>query len=194
MDLPATLAFGLHCVELTPDDAPALQIFFEANPLYFETVNGQPPQPGEGLAEITDRPPEGYAWRRVWALGFFDAGGQIVAMAGVIADLFAEHVWHIGIFIVATARHGSGDAQQLVGAIEDWARSHGARWMRLGVVAGHARAERFWERCGYVELRRREGMAMGRLVQTVRVMLKPLADDSIDRYLERVERDRPAPP
>jgi GNAT superfamily N-acetyltransferase len=191
MELPDTSAAGLSCVELGTDDAPALQAFFEANPLYFEAVDGQPPQPGEGLAEITDRPPEGMVWRRAWALGFLDAGGQIAAMAGVIADLMAEGTWHVGIFIVATARHGSGEAHAIYRAIEDWARANGARWMRLGVVVGNARAERFWLRCGFVELRQREGLKMGRLTQTVRVMLKPLTELPIESYLALVERDRP---
>jgi GNAT superfamily N-acetyltransferase len=191
MDLPETTATGLRCVEFGPDDATALQAFFEANPLYFETVNGQPPQPGEGLAEITDRPPAGMAWRRVRALGFLDRGGQIAAMAGVVAGLMAESVWHIGIFVVATARHGNGEAHALYGAIEDWARANGAGWMRLGVVVGHARAERFWQRCGFVELRQRGGLKMGRLTQTVRVMLKPLTGLPIESYLALVERDRP---
>lgn len=168
-----------------------LQAFFEANPTYFESTGGQPPQPGEALAEINDRPPAGMPHGRVWALGFVDAREQLVAMAGVVENLIAAGVWHIGLFIVATERHGKGDAQQLHAAILAWARAHGAQWMRLGVVAGNARAQAFWRRCGYVELREREGIAMGRLVQSVRVMVKPLAHRSVEHYLERVERDRP---
>jgi GNAT superfamily N-acetyltransferase len=192
MELPRVETADLRCIELKPEDAPALQAFFEANPLYFETIGGQPPQPGEALSEITDRPPAGMPHGRVWVLGFVDAAGQLVAMAGVIENLLAQGVWHIGIFIVATARHGRGDAQRLHAAVVDWARTNGAQWMRLGVVAGNERAERFWQRCGYVELRVREGIVMGRLTQTVRVMVKPLAGLPIERYLELVERDRPA--
>lgn len=192
MNLPDTRDAGLRCIELTPADAPALQAFFEANPLYFHAVGGQPPQPDEALSEITDRPPAEMPYGRVWVFGFEDDTGQLAAMAGVIENLLAPGVWHIGIFIVATARHGRGDAQRLHAAIVDWARANGAQWMRLGVVLGNERAERFWRRCGYTELRQREGIVMGRLTQTVRVMVKPLTGLPIEQYLERVERDRPA--
>jgi GNAT superfamily N-acetyltransferase len=117
----------------------------------------------------------------------------MVAMANVVTDLLATGVWHIGLFIVATARHGCGEARVLYRGLEDWARSHGAAWMRLGVVRGNARAERFWESLGYLETRTREGIEMGRRVNTVRVMVKPLAGGTLEQYLALVPRDRPEP-
>jgi len=76
------------------------------------------------------------------------------------------------LFIVATARHGTGDAQVLNEGLEDWARANGAKWLRLGVVQGNVRAERYWESLGYIQTRTREGMQMGKLTNTVRVMVK----------------------
>ena len=55
---------------------------------------------------------------------------------------------------------------------------------------GNTRAEQFWERCGYHEVRRREGIPMGVRVNDVRVMVKPLAEGSIADYLAQVARDR----
>jgi hypothetical protein len=63
--------------------------------------------------------------------------------------------------------------------------------MRLGVVAGNGRAERFWEGRGYREVRRREGLAMGRRTNDVRVMIKSLCRQPFDEYFALVERDRP---
>ena len=71
--------------------------------------------------------------------------------------------------------------------------SRGARWLRLGVVQGNARAERFWEKMGYVETRRRLGVEMGTKVHTLRVMAKPLGG-TLEELLERVPRDRPDAP
>ena len=67
----------------------------------------------------------------------------------------------------------------------------GARWLRLGVVRGNARAERFWERCGYVQVRERGPVQMGRKTNLLRVMVKPLAGGTLDEYLALVARDRP---
>ena len=112
-------------------------------------------------------------------------------MATVVADFIAAHVWHIGLFIVATALHGSGVAHALYRELERWMVGQGAEWIRLGVVAGNTRAERFWERCGYVQVRERGPLQMGKKTNLVRVMVKPLAGGSLDAYLALVARDRP---
>ena len=39
----------LRAYELQADDMPALQRFFEANPLYFKIVNGSPAAASEAL-------------------------------------------------------------------------------------------------------------------------------------------------
>lgn len=123
--------------------------------------------------------------------GYANAESELEAMANVVTDLLVPGIWHIGLFIVATARHGGGDAHRLYDGIEDWARANGATWLRLGVVRGNERAERFWSRVGYVEVRTREGLAMGKRINTVRVMVKSLAGETLDRYLQRVPRDQP---
>jgi len=65
---------------------------------------------------------------------------------------------------------------------------------RLGVVRGNTRAERYWESLGYVQTRTREGVQMGKLTNTVRVMVKPLAGGTIEEFLSLVPRDRPEVP
>ena len=75
-----------------------------------------------------------------------------------------------------------------------WSRgraARGAEWLRLGVVLGNARAERFWERRGFAETRKRGNLEMGKRVNTVRVMMKPLAGGTHAQYLSLIERDRP---
>ena len=69
-------------------------------------------------------------------------------------------------------------------------RGNGAQWIRLGVVLGNQQAERFWQKVGYAELRQRTGIQMGKLVSTVRVMMKPLCAGAPETYLQLVERDR----
>jgi ribosomal protein S18 acetylase RimI-like enzyme len=93
--------------------------------------------------------------------------------------------------MVATRLHGRGLAQAAYGAYEAWARASGACWLRLGVVEQNVRARRFWQRQGYVEIRRREGVAMGDCLSTVLVMWKPAANASLGEYLAAAPRDRP---
>ncbi len=189
--LPRSPLAGLAVVDLATGAEALLQAFFDANPLYFEAVHGEPAQPGEAREEIHGELPAGWPFTRKWVFGYLDEGGTLAAMANVVTDLLAAGVWHVGTFIVATDRHGTGDAQCLYAGLEAWAGEGGARWMRLGVVEGHRKAERFWEGRGYAEVRRREGIVMGKRTHTIRVMAKPLQGQSLAEYYAIVPRDRP---
>ena len=182
---------GYRMRELGADDIADVQRFFERNPEYFFTVNGEGPSPDEAKNEFADLPPAGMPYRAMWLLGFFDGAGTLIGVATIVGDFIQPHVWHIGLFIVATALHGSGVAHALYRRLERWMVGQGARWLRLGVVQGSAKAERFWLRCGYVRVRERGPLAMGKKSNLLRVMAKPLAGGTIAEYLALVERDRP---
>ena len=190
--LPPSPVAGLRTVALTRGDAARLQRFFDDNPAYFLAVQGEPAGAGTARDELTGTPPPGMPYSQLWHVGYVDdATGRMAAFAGIVTDLVAEGVCHIGLFIVENARHGNGDAPRLYAGLEDWARAHGAAWMRLGVVVGNARGQRFWSRCGFLPVRLREGYAMGQRTNTVQVMVKPLAERTLVDYLALVERDRP---
>jgi len=185
---------GFRALEAGEADVAALQRFFEENPEYFRIVSGEGPHAGQAREELEDRPPRDWPWDGKWMIRFVDDGGAMLALADVVRNLLAPGVWHIGLLVVATRLHGSGRAQALYGALEGWARRGGARWLRLNVAVGNARAERFWARMGFAELRRREGVRIGAQVNTMRVMLKPLAGGAVADYLAMVPRDRPGAP
>ncbi len=179
-----------RAVELGSADVPRLQRFFDDNPEYFLTITGEPPTPQEADEEINDTLPDGWPHTKKWALGFIDERDTTVGTASVVSDLLAPGVWHIGLFMIATRLRGSGAAVLLCDGLDVWMHGQGAHWLRLGVVRGNVRAERFWERRGFVDLRERQ-VPMGGRMNTVRVMLKPPAGGAIEDYLARVPRDRP---
>ena len=191
VDLPPSPIPGLQVVNLLPDGEDSLQVFFEANPLYFLAVHGVPAEPGEAHEELYEDLPPGWPFTHKYVFGYRGPEGQLDAMANVVSDLLAKGVWHLGTFIVATARHGTGDAKALYSSLEAWAQRAGACWMRLGVVQGHARAEAFWLRCGYIQVAQREGVVMGMRTNVIRVMVKPLYGQPLSDYYLLVERDRP---
>jgi ribosomal protein S18 acetylase RimI-like enzyme len=177
------------------DDVAELQRFFDANPEYFQSVNGEPPGPDEAQHELDDVPPEGMPYREMLVLGFFDeASGVLVGMATIVGDFLVDHVWHLGLFIVATALHGSGAAHALYRQLERWMQARGAEWIRLGVVVGNTRAERFWARQGCAQVRERGPLQMGQRTNLLRVLVKPLNGGTAEQYLALVARDRPDAP
>jgi GNAT superfamily N-acetyltransferase len=185
---------GWRASELHQADVPRLQAFCDANPDYFLTTGGEGPKPTTAQEEFDSEPPPEFPYRQRWTLAWTDDAGAMVGTAGVVADLFAPRVWHIGLFIVATALHGRGAAPTMYRQLEQWIRAGGAQWLRLGVVQGNVRAERFWQRQGYVELRQRHDIPMGVRSNTVRVLMKPLAGGTGAEYLDLVGRDRPDAP
>jgi GNAT superfamily N-acetyltransferase len=193
-DPPLFTAGPFRAFEIGAADVPMLQQFYESNPEYHIAVGGEGPGPNEARDDFESALPEGWPYGKKWTLGFMDERESVVGMANVISDLFAAGIWHLGLFIVATSFHGRGDAQIMYGRLESWMRANGARWVRLGVVEGNSRAERFWEKSGYLDIRKRYGVEMGKRMNTLRVMVKPLANGNVAEYLEMVARDRPDSP
>lgn len=189
--LPASPIAAIRTIELTADRAPELQRFFDENPAYFLATSGEPAGPKEAYEEITGEVPVGWGFTKKWVVGYAQENGSLVALANVITDLLAPTVFHIGTFIVATARHGTGDAQELYRGLEHWSAANGAMWMRLGVVKGNTRAERFWASAGYIPVRERHGIQIGNRTTTIRNLVKPLNDGNLEAYLSLVPRDRP---
>ena len=189
--LPPSPLPTLTVIELKAGMEPLLQRFFDENPLYFLSVNGESASSNEAHEEIHETLPDGWAYTRKLVLGYVAPNGSLAAMANIVSDMLVPAVWHISTFIVATARHGKGDAATLYQGLEDWASKHGAKWLRLGVVSGNARAEQFWERQGFTDSRVRHGVHMGRNTNTLRVMFKSLAGGTLEQYHALVARDRP---
>jgi GNAT superfamily N-acetyltransferase len=184
-------AGSLTASELAEAELPELQALFESNPDYFELAQGERASPDAARKTFAMLPPEDMAYKRLWKIGVRDAGGALVALADVVEDLVAPRVWHTGFFIVAGDAHGCGVGRAAYEGLERWMRGRGAQWLRLGVVDGNARGERFWRAQGYTEVRRRHGVEMGRRTNTILVMAKPLAGGALDEYLALVARDRP---
>jgi GNAT superfamily N-acetyltransferase len=185
------VAERLRAVELGAEDAAELQRFFDENPEYCVIVSGEGPHASEATDELGRPLPEGWPFTKKWVIGFVDEAGSLIGMADVVSDLLARNVWHIGLFVIATRLHGTGVAQRLFAHLERWSQEHGAQWLRLGVVEGNARGECFWQRCGFVETRKRDGVQIGARTHTIRVMFKPLAGGSLRDYLALIARDRP---
>lgn len=184
-------AADLVARELAANEVPLLQALFEANPEYFLAINGRPALPNEARIEFEDRPPASMSYTRQWCLGVFAPDCGLLGVCIVVSDLCAKGVWHITLYLLATSLHGRGIARALYEALEAWAQASGARWLRLGAVVGNRRAERFWRRCGFREVRQRHAVDTGGRVNDLYVMVKPLDEAPWSDYFASVPRDHP---
>ena len=172
--------------------ADEVQAFYEANPEYWRITHGHAPPPGEAVEGFDFKPPAEMPYRdwQIWLIRD-RTSRRIVGELSVGIDLLAPGVFHLGFFIIESARQGSGLAGEVYAAYEAWASTQGARWLRLGVVAANKRAEAFWRRQGYIEVKRREGYTLGSLTHQLIVMVKPVPPSTLADFLLAVPRDRP---
>ncbi len=77
-------------------------------------------------------------------------------------------------FYVDKAWHGTGVAQPMMEAVEDFARSVGGRTLCLGVWERNPRAIRFYEKIGFRDVGSQPYM-LGEDLQTDRVMVRDIA-------------------
>ena len=196
---PVFESSSLCAREFRPDEVPRLQAFFDANPGIFIVVNGRPPQPDEAQTAFDAMPPPHLAFSRRWFLGLFHrktaeqaAEAPLAGVAIVNSNLGAPGVWHLALFFVEGALQGRGVASEFYAAMEAWVRGQGAQWLRLGVVEGNLRAQRFRSREGFQAVRSREGIDTGGRLNTVHVLVQPRTDQTdLARYLELTPCDRP---
>jgi GNAT superfamily N-acetyltransferase len=182
---------GWQVRPLAADQVPLLQTLFDANRGYFHTVNGRPAAPDAAQLEFDELPPPHLPFRQRWVAGVFGDGGVLLGTLVLVADLGAGGVWHIALLLVDQAQHGSGLAAQVLAALQVWAHGQGAQWLRLGVVVGNLRAQRFWRRQGFIATRLRRGIDTGGRLNDLEVMVKPLAGGTLADYLTLVPRDAP---
>jgi GNAT superfamily N-acetyltransferase len=182
---------GYRAFDLAACDIPTIQAFLERNPEYFVSHEGSPPGMRQAEEEFESELPPGWTFSRKWSIGILGLSGAVEAFMTIVSDMLAPDVWHIGLFILATDKHGQGTATRIYERIESWLIASGAKWLRLGVIVGNSRAERFWQRSGFSEVRRRHGVKIGEKIHSVRVMVKPLTSASLHDYLAAVPRDRP---
>ncbi|MES2717766.1 MAG: GNAT family N-acetyltransferase [Pseudomonadota bacterium] len=185
---------GFQARPLTADQVPRLQALFDANPGYFKAINGRPAGPDEAQAEFDELPPPHLPFRQRWVAGVFGPAQQLQGVVVLVADLGAPGVWHLALLLIDQVRQGSGLAAAVMTALQAWAHAGGAQWLRLGVVAGNQRAERFWQRQGFVESRLRHGVHTGGRHNTLRVLVKPLTGGTLADYRHLVPRDCPESP
>ncbi len=177
-------------------DADAIWAFAQANPEYEQMVAGGLPPREEYLAEYFDHhpPPEMSYTSQQHLLVFTKTADarehELVGLIECVIDLMARGVGHIGFFQVATRLQGSGMAQQVYTALEDWLVSQGSIALRLGVVEQNGRAKAFWTRNGFQRVKTRENVDFGRQKNTVHTMVKLVGPLTLDAYLAMVARDR----
>ena len=131
----------------TVEDADVLRT------IRLEALADSPGAYGTTYDDVVGQPLEW--WRETLAEpGFFlgEIDGRVRGMArGGSHDDFPGETWLFGMYVGPDAR-GSGLADLLVDAVEEWARARGARALHLAVALEMSRAISFYRRRGFYDV------------------------------------------
>lgn len=134
---------------LSSTDLPALLSLCLGNSQYYEFL-GEEPTVDVLATEMVELPPDCSPDQKSY-FGFFDAGGDLIAVLDLIRGYPAEGCAFIGFFMVDASRQGMGIGSRLVSKLLDRLRDSGVFRVRLAYVEGNEQSRRFWERHGFLE-------------------------------------------
>lgn len=136
--------------KLPHSDLPVLLSLCLGNPQYYAFLDEEPTLDALA-AEMVELPP-GCSSDQKSYLGFFDAGGNLIAVLGLVRGYPAEGCAFIGFFMVDASRQGTGVGSLLISQLLNRLRCEGVSRVRLAYVEGNEQSRRFWEKCGFVEV------------------------------------------
>ena len=126
-------------------DVPPLQTLFDADPEFFQAINGRDIPVGEIRAAL----PLG---RTIEDKFFFaiTQGDSIAGMIDIIRGYPEPTTWFLGFLFLAKDARGAGAGRRALHALYDWVRAQGGTALRLGVVEGNTRARWLYATEGFV--------------------------------------------
>jgi ribosomal protein S18 acetylase RimI-like enzyme len=133
---------------LQPEDRAILQRLLENCSDYFELVNGLPPTGSEAQKLFEAKPPTKTLTDKL-VIGLWNDTEKLIGVLDVIRDYPQPGEWFVGLLLIDPTYRQHGIGQQMYQAFEQWAVTHGARYMGLGVVEQNTRASEFWQRRGF---------------------------------------------
>lgn len=140
---------------LSDRDAAHVQDLYERCSDYHQLEEGGPTRPGAAEHLLTSLPP-GKTAADKYVLGVHSPEGGLLGVLDLIQDFPGEREWWLGLLMLDPAARAAGLGTRLFHALERAVAAEGGTAIYLGVLEHNARAERFWRRLGFVELRRQD--------------------------------------
>jgi GNAT superfamily N-acetyltransferase len=154
---------------LGPEAAERLQRLYERCSDYAILVDGEP-SPATAAEEEFRSVPPGRSLDDKVMFGLIAPTDDIVGLLEGLRHYPDEATWWLGLLLLLPDRRGQRLGEALTSGFLELARGQGAKAVMLGVLLENEAGRRFWERQGFVEVRRTEPRPFGKKVHTVIVM------------------------
>jgi GNAT superfamily N-acetyltransferase len=133
---------------LDEKDTVALQALCDACADYHVLLQGEPAGPDEARHLLAELPP-GKAREDKFFFGLFTPRPRLCGALDLVRDFREPGEWYLGLLLLEPGARGRGLGEDVLRAAEGWARTQGARRMRLACAEQNEAGRRFWERHGY---------------------------------------------
>jgi ribosomal protein S18 acetylase RimI-like enzyme len=162
---------------LQPEDAEALQRLFDQCSDYSLIVEGEPAA-STAAQELFQETPPGRSLADKFVFGLVNHRGEVVGVLEGMRHYPEEHIWWIGLLLLAPAVRQQGLGRMIVDGFSEYVRSQDGVAMMLGVVADNYLAYKFWRQQGFEKVRITEPRQFGRKRQTVAVLRRSVDSSS----------------
>lgn len=124
-----------------------LQVLLERCEAFEILVSGHPPDAHAAEDLLVEVPPD-HPLRDKLVIGVWTDQG-LTAAIDLLRDFPDEHVWYLGLLLVAPEARDQGLGGRIIEAFATWIMAEGGRSIRLAVQDQNPEALRFWTRMGF---------------------------------------------
>ncbi len=158
---------------LQEGDLEPLQLFLARNADFSELITGLPPNSSDAQ-NLLEEAPEGKTATDKTLIGIYSSSGNLIGVLDAVQNHPESGDWWLGLLLIDPSCRGKGLGRNIYLAFEEWISQAGATNIYLGVVEANHRAFSFWQRMGFVMIKRRPPRKFGNLDQVVIVMKKEI--------------------
>jgi GNAT superfamily N-acetyltransferase len=144
---------GYYIRRFTGSDVAELQDLYERYADYHEMHEGFAIRPSAGADELA-MPPPGRTLEDKFSIGIHEPDGSLNAYLDILRGYPAANEWWIGLLMLDLKVRANGLGTHIFRAAQNWVSLQGGDAIYLAVLEENKRAERFWWRQGFAELRR----------------------------------------
>jgi GNAT superfamily N-acetyltransferase len=146
---------GVIVSEIGLDYLDEVQALLERCADYASQTTGKYIEPEDSVELLTDIPAEKDIHDK-YVLGIFYQHEGLIGVLDTVKDYPEPGEWFIGLLLLDPHERNRGIGEQTLHAFESWARAEGAKAIQLGVIDENQGAYRFWSRCGYEPVEKRQ--------------------------------------
>lgn len=139
---------GYRVRRFEESDSAAMQAMFEADPHYFEMIDGRAASPSEARSFATELP-DGKTLDDKFVYVVEDGDGKLAAAIDLIRNYPEPGIWFLGLIFVAPDGRSSGLGTRLIAALLAQVREGGGGSLRLACAAANVRAMALYRRLGF---------------------------------------------